>query len=44
MSRPTCIREICGYIDDSGLGDPDTDIAGSTEFKNLPGDGSIQLY
>jgi rubredoxin len=35
---PTYICEICGYIYDPDLGDPDNGIAGSTKFEDLPDD------
>lgn len=34
MSRYVC--QVCGYVYDSEIGDPDAGIMAGTEFENLP--------
>ena len=33
-----CICDVCGWIYDPAIGDPDGDIAAGTAFENLPDD------
>lgn len=36
MKKYTC--NVCGYVYDPEIGDPDNDIAAGTSFENLPAD------
>jgi rubredoxin len=36
MQKYTC--NVCGYVYDPALGDPDTNIPPNTSFENLPAD------
>lgn len=36
MARYVC--QVCGYVYDPDLGDPDNNIPPGTDFKNLPDD------
>lgn len=37
------IYDICGYVYDEAIGDPDSDIALSTKWKDLPDDYECPL-
>jgi len=32
------ICDVCGYVYDPGVGDPDNDVGPGTSFEDLPGD------
>lgn len=41
MKKYTC--DVCGYVYDPAIGDPDSDIAAGTAFEDLPDDWTCPI-